>query len=138
MRPLAAVPAEVVALAAGSGPVSKSTSSQAALADVADHQVAGQPVEREAPGVSQPVAPDLVAAVRASVRRTGCPVGPCTPRDRSPADRFEDLPEQGLEVLGVAVGIALGPAVPGRDVEVAIGSELELAAVVVLGTATGT
>src|SRR3712207_8697831 len=43
----------------------------------------------------------------------------------------QDLAEEVAGVLGVPLGVALPAAVAGRDVEVAVGAELELSAVVV-------
>src|SRR5262249_35060387 len=83
----------------------------ASLADVADRDVAGRPVEREAEGVAQPVRVD--ERLRAAPRR----IDP------------QDLAEQRAAVLGVALRVALAAAVAGRDVEQPVRPELELAAV---------
>ena len=98
------------------------------LADVADDQIAGCPVEGEAPRVAQPVGPDL----RAPSRRGGEGVAR---RDRIPAVGLrrdpQHLGEQHTGVLAVVVGVALAAAIPDADVQIAFGAELELAAVVV-------
>ncbi len=87
-------------------------------------------VEREAPGVAQPVGPDLgPGALAAHERVVGRdPVGPAPARPRVDP---EDLAEQGVQRLAVAEGVAAAAAVAEGDVEAAVGPEGELAAVVV-------
>ena len=86
-------------------------------ADVADRHVAGEAVEGEAEGVAQAGAPDR-----------GCRRG----RVRVEA---EDLAELAVRVLGVWERLVVLGAAPvaGRDVESAVGADLQLAAVVVGG-----
>src|SRR3954471_2831184 len=131
MRSLAAVPAEIAALAgiAACGEIHLLPGVQA---DVADHQATGEPVERKTPRVSQSKAPDLVATVRASRGGRERIAGRHRVHARGGTLRIDskDLPEQVGEILGVAVGIALGSAVPGGDVQIATGPELKLAPVV--------
>ena len=99
------------------------------LPDVGDHHVARRPIEGEAPGIAQPVGPDLVAACRRGEGIAGRDrVGRDLARMRVDA---EDLAQQLFGVLAVFEGIAAAAAVAERDVEVAVGAELELAAVVV-------
>ena len=99
-----------------------------ALSDVADEHVAGRAVEREAPRVPQAVGPDLPARARDAHERVGG-------RDRVRPGRVdveaELLAEHLGQVLGVLARVAAAPAVAGRDVEVAVGPELQRAAVVV-------
>ena len=98
------------------------------LADVADPEVAGRAVEAEAPRIAQTVRPDLAARAGALGERI---------RRRNGVRRAvidvdaQDLAEELIEVLGVVVRIAAGAAVAGADVEIAVGSELQLPAVVV-------
>ena len=84
-----------------------------ALADVADVQVAGRPVEREAPRVAKPVVDEL--RLRAAFADVQLP----------------DLRELRLERLAVVVRVAAGAAVAEPDVEQSVRAEGELAAVVV-------
>ena len=100
------------------------------LADVADPQVAGDPVERPAPRIAQPERPDLVGAGLADERiRRGDAVALAGSRsvDVDP----EHLAEQARAVLGVVLGVAAGAAVAHPDVEVAVGPECHAAAVVI-------
>ena len=65
-------------------------------------------------------------------RRTGCRPGSCTAS--LPFGRrvdAQDLPEELPEVLGPLLGVAARAAVAERDVQHAVGSERDLAAVVV-------
>ena len=101
-----------------------------ALADVADRQVAVRPVEREAPGVSQAVGPDLVAAgdsYERIVRRDRVRLSLWTELGIDP----QHLPAEVFEVLGTPEGVAPASTVTGGQVEVSIRPELELAAIVV-------
>jgi len=93
----------------------------AALADVGDEQVPGEAVEAEAPRVTQPEGPDLVPE-----RVAGGHV-----RRRAVHVETQELPQERAEVLRIVPGIPAAPAVADTDVEVAVGAELELAAVVV-------
>ncbi len=99
----------------------------AVLTDVADEDVPGPAVEREPVGVAEAERVDLVGTVAARER--------VPPRDRVVAVLArvdpQQLAEQDVRVLGVAVGVAGAAAVAGADVEEAVGAELELAAVVV-------
>src|SRR5262249_27931712 len=85
----------------------------AASTHVADPQVTGRAVEREAPGVPQPVADDL------GLRMRRVDVDP------------EQLAEQRVEVLRSVLRVSLGAAVAHADVESAVRAEGQLAAVVV-------
>ena len=98
------------------------------LADVADDQIAGAPVEGEAPRIAQPVGPDLRTPPRPGrewiarwdrVAATGA--------GRDP----QHLAEQDVRVLAIVVRVALAAAVTNADVEIAVRPELELSAVVV-------
>ena len=106
----------------------KLTSSRAFLADVGDEEIAGLPVEAEAPGVAKAVGPDLrqrALGVPERIRRRN--------RVRRAAVHVEpqDLSEEHAEVLRAIAGIAAATAVPEADVQVAIGTERELSALVV-------
>src|SRR3990172_8457664 len=107
-----------------------------ALADVTDVEIAIGSVEAEAPGVPQPVGPDLGEplargdppvrervvrrdGVRFAFRRIGIHV------------QAEDLAQQRLPILTVAVRIAAGSAIAKAKVEVAVRTEGQLSAVVV-------
>src|SRR6266545_2092996 len=100
------------------------------LADVADPQVAGGGIEGEAPRVAQPVRPDLRAGAAAADERVvgrhavGAAAG-------GPRVDAEDLAEQRAQRLPVALGVAAAAAVPQADVQHPVGTEGELAAVVV-------
>ena len=99
----------------------------AILADVADPQVAGLAIEREAPRVAQAERPDEVVTRHADVGIRG--------RDRVRLPRVdvdpEDLAQQRTEALGAVAGIAGAAAVAHPDVEIAVGPEREHPAVVV-------
>ena len=83
------------------------------LPDVADGQVAGLAVEREAPRVAQAEGEDLrLGAALARVEA-------------------QQLAEAAAHVLGVAVRVAASATVARARVEQAVGAELQLAAVVV-------
>ena len=107
--PLVDVPAVVLEARTGSGLVVDLL--DIALADVADVEVAVRPVEREAPGVAEAECFDLDAL-------------------RGDVDR-EQLAEERAHVLRPVLGIAAGAAVAHREVEPAVRSEGEHAAVVV-------
>src|SRR5205085_7496463 len=83
------------------------------LADVADPEVTRLPVEGEAPGVAQPDPDGLPRDLRA---------GHIEP---------EELAELRRRVLRVVLRIATRSAVPVARIELAVGAELQLAAVVV-------
>ena len=97
------------------------------LPDVTGPQLTGHAVEAEAPGVAQAVRPDLRAALPADEGVVG--------RDGvwlSGVDvDSQDLPQEGVEALGVVVRIRAQLPVAKADVEVPIGSEQDVAAVVV-------
>src|SRR5439155_26758076 len=78
------------------------------LPDVADVEVAGLPVEREAPGIAQPVADDL------RTRPARLQVHP------------QQLAEARAEILGAVLGIASRAAVAHSNVEVAVRPERKL------------
>ena len=84
-----------------------------ALPDVADREVAGGAVEREAPGVAQPVGVHLGG------------------RAARPGVDAEDLPQSTARVLRVVGRVVARAAVAGADVQEAVGAELQLPAVVV-------
>jgi hypothetical protein len=96
---------------------------------VGDHHVASRSIEGEAPGIAQPVGPNLLA-----IRRPGEGIAG---RDRVGRDLArmrvdaKDLAQQFFGVLAVFEGISAAAAVAERDVEVTVRAELELAAVVV-------
>src|ERR1043165_1064508 len=97
------------------------------LADVGHPEVAGLAVEGETPRVAQAVRPDLAARAGARGERVG---GGDGVRRAVDVDARE-LAEKLAEVLAVIVRIAAGAAVADADVEVAVGPELQLAAVVI-------
>ena len=83
------------------------------LADVADVEVAREPIEGVAPGVAQAERDDLR-------RRAG-----------TPHVEAQQLAEQAVHALRSVLGIAAGPAVARPDVETAVRAECEPAPVVV-------
>src|SRR5262249_10836118 len=85
----------------------------AALADVADVEVAVGAVKRKAPGIPEAVCVGLPA----------------------PAVQPQELAEPAREVLGVIGRIAPGAAVSGPRIQPPVWTELELPAVVVIGGA---
>jgi hypothetical protein len=96
------------------------------LADVADREVTAGAVEREAPRVAQAIGPDLVA--ERVVRRDGV-----RGAGREARIDAQDLAEQRGRGDGVVGGVVIAVAtIARRDVQVAVGPELELAAVVVV------
>ena len=98
------------------------------LPDIADHEVTGLPVELEPPRVSQPVGEDLrPLAGLADERVAGWN------RVGVAAERIDPqhLPEQRVEVLGVAGRVAGASAVARADVEQPVGPERQRASVVV-------
>ena len=101
----------------------KLTSSTRSCPDVGHVQIAGQPVEGEAPGIPQSVGPYLVAEGVAGGNRVGGDAG----KDIDP----KNLAEQGSAVLPVAQGVAAAAAVTAADVKMAVGSEGKLPAVVI-------
>ena len=102
-----------------------------ALADVGDPQVTGQRVEREPPRVADAVEPHLGGAVLAVGEgvaggdRVGVVVVASLRVDA------QDLAEQLVRVLSVAVGVSGTAAVAEADVQVAVGPEDQVPAVVV-------
>ena len=120
------VPAEVA------GPSDDVHFFETILADIAGEELAGHAVKRKAPGIAQTVSPDLGQAAGRSKR--------IVRRDRVLLPRSEgavhvdpqDLAEQRLQVLSVALRIALAAAVAQADVEEPVGPESELAAIVVV------
>ncbi len=126
---LATVPAEVQPPARG-GAAHEVDLLSRVLTDVADQQRSGDPVEAEAPRIAEAVAPDLICACAARERVAG--------RDRvggSGAARVgvdpQQLAEQRLPVLAVLQRVAGTTPVACGDVEVAVGPDLQLTAVVV-------
>src|SRR5439155_6927702 len=101
-----------------------------ALADVGDVEVPCQPVEREAPGVAKTVRPDLGIGVRSADERVVGRNPVRVPVVLAGIDP-QDLPAPVVQILSVVVRIAGAAAVTRADVEEPVGSELELAAVVV-------
>jgi hypothetical protein len=100
------------------------------LTDVGEREVAGLPIEREAPRVPESVSPDLVAAGNAyegivGGDRVGLSVGAELGIDP------QELAAQVLEVLRTTERVAAASAVARGQVEVVVGPELKLAAVVV-------
>ncbi len=96
------------------------------LADVADPELAGLAVEAHAPGIAEPKRPELVQARRPHEGVVG--------RNRVGHHRnveAHDLAVEAGHVLRVVVGVAAAAAIAHRVVEEPIGSEREVAAVVV-------
>ena len=82
-------------------------------------------------GLRRPYA--QISAARRAGRRTGCPAGPRTsPARRAARVDPQDLAQQHLQVLRVAVRIALVAAVARADVQVVVRPELQLPRVVVV------
>ncbi len=98
------------------------------LPHVAEPERAGLRVEREAPRVPQAVGPDLAAPAAGGERVVG---RDAIPRAVAYVDA-QQLGEQHVLVLPVPHRIAARAAIAHRDVQVAIGSERELTAVVVV------
>ncbi len=102
------------------------------LADVADPQVACRPIEREAPGVAEAVGADLGPGARIVgervVRRDGVGRSGAVGGSRPDA---EELAQERRPALAVAERVAARAAVAGGDVQVAVGPEVDVAAVVV-------
>ena len=104
------------------------------LADVPHPDQPGERVEAEAPGIAQAEGPDLLApaALVAGERVVrGNPVPLASGIDVEPQDR----PEKGGAVLAVVVAVLPlhAAAVSEAHVEVAVGTELDVAAVVAVG-----
>ena len=105
-----------------------------ALADVADIDVAVRGIEAHAERVAQAQVPDLVGAGFADegiVRRDGVVArrvgGKIVAVDVEP----EDFSQQRVDVLRVVVGIVAAAAVADGDVEIAVRTEADKAAIVV-------
>ena len=128
--PFAAAPAVVRAAAIARGTRAEVDLLVHVLAHVRDRKVTGLAIEGEAPGVAEAVGPDLAAPRRLVVERV---VG----RDRVLAIRrstwidAEDLAGQRPQVLPGQIGVAPSSAVTGPHVQVTVGAELQLAAVVI-------
>jgi hypothetical protein len=110
------------------------------LAHIADEEIPGQAVERDAPRVAEAVRPDLPARGRHSrardrhCRRAEERIGEWDrivwwARDINV--QAENLAEKLAEVLGVVRRVIAAPAVSDACVEVAVGSKDQRAAVVV-------
>ena len=113
-------PGPAVVLAAPEPAGAQSISSQQVWPDVADPQVAGLRVEGEPPGVAQPVRPDLgPRAPRSSTNGLsgGIAYGVAAARVDP-----QQLAEQRVEVLPVAVRVAAAAAVAETEVEHAVGA----------------
>ena len=95
------------------------------LPDLADPQIAGEPVEREAPGIAEAVRPDLAAPARLSDERI---VGRNRVSARAAHVEAQDLALELREVLRVR----RVPVVALREIEHAVGTEGEHARVVEL------
>ena len=97
------------------------------LANVSNEEVARGAVEAEAPRVPEPVGPDLSS-------RAGCQTEWIAGRDRVGRAAVhvdaQDLAEERVQPLRVVGGVSYFSSISDRDVEVAIGSELQLPAVV--------
>ena len=100
-----------------------------ALPHVGDQEVTGGPIEGETPRVADALRPRLRQPDGAGVRRRDPIVGGDV--EVLVHVDAQDPAEEGVVVLRVAGGIVARAAVPGPDVEVVIGTELELATVVV-------
>src|SRR5204863_6596259 len=94
------------------------------LADVADPEVAGGGVEREAPRVAEAPGPDLGTGAALADERVGRRDGVRLAGRRLGVDA-EDLPEQHALVLRVVARVAIAASVAHADVEVAVGAEGE-------------
>ena len=135
LRALHLVPAEVGALARRRGRGTTGSRSTSSMRSWPTSPIQRSPlvaVEREPPRVAHAVEPDLG---RARPDAVGERVAGRDGVGRSPVGRLgvdaQDLAEQGLGVLAVAVGVAAAAPVAEPDVEVAVGAEHQLAAVVV-------
>src|SRR5262249_4395851 len=99
------------------------------LPDVADVEVAGQPVEAEAPRIAETDVPQLALLAGAGVRVAA--------RARVPAPRADVDAEQGAEqivlALAVPVGVVAAAAVAEADPQHAVRTERDQSAVVVVG-----
>src|SRR5207244_8133131 len=104
-----------------------------ALSDIADPQVAGDPVERETPGVAEPVRPDLRSRVADRDERVVRGDGVRTVSGRPWCDP-QDLSEERREGLTVALRVASAVAVTETDVAASVRAEHQLTAV---GVAVG-
>src|SRR4051794_18642388 len=103
------------------------------LPHVADDEVARAAVEREAPRVAQAERVDLAPRAGTPDERVVARHA-VRPSAGGPRIDAQDLPQQRAEVLGVparAVEVAAAPAVARADVEQAVGTEEQEAAVVV-------
>src|SRR4029077_13736501 len=125
-RPLPRAPAEVDP--ACISPRAEVDLLDVVLTDVADRDVAGAPIEREAPRVAQPVGVDRRLHTRAPDERVVT-----RDRVRPPAGRPridpQDLPEQRPEVLSVAdrpMLVVAATTVADADVQQPVGPEREL------------
>ncbi len=112
-----------------------------ALAHVADKEIAGQPVEREAPRVAQAVRPDFgtLASAGAVARRPGVRIRWRDAVVRRDVDVLVDVEAQELaephaERLRIVRRVVAVAAVAGAGVEITVAAERELAAVVVART----
>jgi hypothetical protein len=99
------------------------------LSDVGDPEVAGVAVERETPRVPETVGPDLRTGARGVDERIAG-------RDPDAAGvaldvETQDLAEEGVGVLAVALRVAARPAIAEAEIEIGVGAEDELAAVVI-------
>src|SRR5439155_15645939 len=115
-------PAEVRAPPTTTGPPQTVDLLPAVLADVADPQVAREPVEREPPRIARADGPDLVQAGAADVRvagRIGVLEAARPVVDIDP----QDLPEARRRALSAVARVACGAAVAHADVEVAVRPE---------------
>ena len=101
---------------------------QGILSDVTDKQVSGLPIEGKSPGIAKAVSPDFIFSRRIRhewiVRRNA--VG-------KPAVHIDaqDLSKQGGQSLGVVLRVAAVAAVACADIQIAVGAELQLSAVVI-------
>ena len=122
VQSLAHVPAVVDALA-GAGRSSEVDLLPPVLADVADREITGQAIEREAPWIAQPTSGAEANGLSAGALPSGL--------IRS------SLPSSGVLSASVTVrfwpcgAVAAAAAVAGARVELAVRAELQLAAVVV-------
>src|SRR5204863_8836127 len=102
----------------------------ARLAHVADPELSGDAVEREAPGVAEPDRPDLVqpCSPYVGIRRRRAVVG----RRRRVVDvDAEHLSEEAVHVLGAVSRVARASAIAHAALEISAGAEGESAPVVV-------
>src|SRR6266542_1249472 len=98
------------------------------LTDVGDVEITGLAIKSDPPGVTKTVRPHFGSAGRAAceriVRRYGVWRAVIDVDPQELAERFE-------RILSVVAGIIGGTAIACRDVEIAVGTKLQRAAIVI-------